>query len=631
MNELKYKKIDEIKGKEKESLEYNNKNEENDTKDMIKKSTKVSVKDSTIIDNEGKTKNKEKTELLFYPAIKENNNNLFCKHCNQDLKIEMRDIYKLNCINIQCIYEHCLKFSFISLCPKCQAVQIISKVVFEGDLIKCSNQDCGFLYFQISCPFKYCQEMFYFTNPKTSNNFPNGIIHAHQKKSIFQKINCIHCFKPIVYFLEKSETKSYYEAMKVICPYDECGKTFNRIICASCNEVIYMVLGLYMMGKKIKCPHCNYIFSKVICPFCLKVNPYIKNNFQYGELSCRHSLCSKKSSLVNCCHCQRINYFLNEKRPLIPGIKIKCGYCSQFFCEVVCPGCTEINYFPKGNFAFGRVYKCQYTHICSKSFMILICPECNNYSRLNEDSEGKKYTCNICNTLLANFQCPFCFVSILDKDSSFLFGQIIECPACKKHFSFFRCYECKRLIYSKENECILGKSVFCNFCKNFSVNILCTICKSKITFSKRTEDFPLGEKADCPNCKEEFVFGNKIDDNFEQLYNKNLSCAKQEDGIPIKYGESSKDENYEEKIKIYDNNNEHKKKKEKNKVLDLEKFSDKKSCIICQSNIKESVFFPCGHRCCCYICSVYYYEVFKRCPRCNNNATGIIPKIFDVY
>ena len=75
---MKYKKIDEIKGKEKESLEYNDKNEENDTKDMIKKSTKVSVKDSTIIDNEGKTKNKEKTELLFYPAIKENNNNLFC-------------------------------------------------------------------------------------------------------------------------------------------------------------------------------------------------------------------------------------------------------------------------------------------------------------------------------------------------------------------------------------------------------------------------------------------------------------------------------------------------------------------------------------------------------------------------
>ena len=160
----------------------------------------------------------------------------------------------------------------------------------------------------------------------------------------------------------------------------------------------------YIAEHKIKCPHCNYIFSKVICPFCLKVNPYIKNNFQYGELECRHSLCSKKSSLVNCCHCQRINYFLNEKRPLIPGIKIKCGYCSQFFCEVVCPGCNEINYFPKGNFAFGRVYKCEYTHICSKSFMILICPECNNYSRLNEDSEGKKYTCNICNTLLANFQ-----------------------------------------------------------------------------------------------------------------------------------------------------------------------------------------------------------------------------------
>ena len=63
---------------------------------------------------------------------------------------------------------------------------------------------------------------------------------------------------------------------------------------------------------------------------------------------------------------------------------------------------------------------------------------------------------------------------------------------------------------------------------------------------------------------------------------------------------------------------------------DMGKKVNNNLCIICQSNNKESIFFPCGHRCSCYKCAVYYYEVYKKCPRCNQNATGIIPKIFNV-
>ena len=122
-----------------------------------------------------------------------------------------------------------------------------------------------------------------------------------------------------------------------------------------------------------------------------------------------------------------------------------------------------------------------FIRLCNKIFIILVCPKCLSYSKIYDDCEGKKYTCNVCNTLLANFQCPFCLISILDKDSYFNFGQMIECPNCKKKFSFFRCWNCKRLINSKEDECILGKAVCCNHCKKYSVNVICPKCFSKIT------------------------------------------------------------------------------------------------------------------------------------------------------
>ena len=53
-----------------------------------------------------------------------------------------------------------------------------------------------------------------------------------------------------------------------------------------------------------------------------------------------------------------------------------------------------------------------------------------------------------------------------------------------------------------------------------------------------------------------------------------------------------------------------------------------KLCILCQCNEKESIFYPCGHRHTCYKCSVYYFEVFKKCPRCDKPAEAIIKKIY---
>ena len=52
-------------------------------------------------------------------------------------------------------------------------------------------------------------------------------------------------------------------------------------------------------------------------------------------------------------------------------------------------------------------------------------------------------------------------------------------------------------------------------------------------------------------------------------------------------------------------------------------------CIVCHNNLKESIFYPCGHRCVCYNCEVLLFEVNKKCPKCNCDVECIIKKIYE--
>ena len=67
--------------------------------------------------------------------------------------------------------------------------------------------------------------------------------------------------------------------------------------------------------------------------------------------------------------------------------------------------------------------------------------------------------------------------------------------------------------------------------------------------------------------------------------------------------------------------------KEKNYIV--KNFNALGECIVCHNNLRESVFVPCGHRCACYNCAVIVYAVTKRCPRCNEEASCIIKKIYE--
>ena len=556
------------------------------------------------------------------------NNRIYCKKnstCINDIEIN-----GMNGINIACPYSYCGQVFFLTICPKCKSFEKMPKKN-EGELIKCNQEDCGYEYIQLRCPIQGCNDVKYFTKPKNYNNSPNGIIYNHKSKILYQKISCIYCYRPIVYYSDENNIDRYYDSMKVECPYLDCKKKFNRIICPYCFDVIIIKKGLYFMGHQIRCSKCKKKFGKMLCPKCLKINPIKKNFFKTGKVRCGYSSCNQNSFLVNCIHCQRLNIF-DEISPPIQGQRIICSYpdCQKIYNEVYCPSCDQLNPFPDGDFKFGKSYQCK-NKICKKFFQYFLCSNCKNFSMVLDNKEGKKYICSKCNLIISNLGCPFCGKSILDKNSTLKYGQKIKCPNCFIIYSFIRCLECQKLIFSDEDKFLLGSAVKCKNCEKESTNVVCPKCNNKICFLGRNTNIEKGEKIQCTKCKEVFEFNNN--ENIQDVYFENLSTLDDISGGVLNFGKSKIDENFLSLSSLFINTDLYNE-EEKMEIENIDKKSEyNKLCSICHSETKESIFFPCGHRTTCYKCAIFFFEVFKKCPKCDENGDNtppeaIIPKIY---
>ena len=54
-----------------------------------------------------------------------------------------------------------------------------------------------------------------------------------------------------------------------------------------------------------------------------------------------------------------------------------------------------------------------------------------------------------------------------------------------------------------------------------------------------------------------------------------------------------------------------------------------KECIMCCNRLRKSIFYPCGHRCACYICAEIEFTINKKCPRCGKKAICLIKKLYE--
>jgi hypothetical protein len=562
-----------------------------------------------------------------------------CLYCTKNIYIKIHSkatkYNGLNGFNIKCPYKSCEKIFYFTECYKCKRTQKQEKYIVEGSIITCIYNDCKCQYIQSNCPVDYCTDITYLQKSENHTNFPLGILSMHKKgiEAMFQKINCCYCWRPIVYKTTKSHKNKYCEGQKVICPYEDCKKTFNRIICPDCCHENYVQDGWYEMGSKIKCRACKNNFSKLVCPSCGKINTSKNESFKMGKITCGFQKCLKENYLINCIYCRKLNLFKNE----IPvnGQLIKCGYCNNSFNQILCPFCKKKIPFPYGDFSFGKRYKCIYSN-CLKEFQFIICPKCLLYTFSNEVKEGKKYKCDGCNVAFMNWGCPFCYSNIMDYNSSLDMGQMIKCPSkkCGKQYSFIRCGKCIRLIFSHENESILGQCVQCpyNNCGAYNMVVECPHCKIKTMYNGERNNYNEGDNVVCNSCKREFPFTKN-----REVYNNKLTILKEIKGDTIDFGQGEVDRNYLLKLSlffdnrswiypsqfIYDNLNDKPISETKKSYKSLEE------CIVCHNNFKESIFYPCGHRCVCYNCAVILFAVNKECPRCNKKAECIIRKVYE--
>lgn len=560
-----------------------------------------------------------------------------CIYCNKNIymKIHSKAIkYNgLNGHNIKCPYKSCEKIFYFTECFKCKRTQKQKKYIIEGATITCIYQDCKCEYFQSNCPVENCTDMVSLEKTENHTNFPVGIMSIHKNEIMFQKINCCCCWRPIVYESTKNHRNKYCECQKVICPYDDCKKTFNRMICPFCFKEVYVKDGWYEMGSKIKCRACKKYFSKILCPSCGKTNVYKNDSFKLGLMKCGFPKCSKENYVLNCIYCRKLNIFTKDIP--IHGQIIKCGYCNNSFNQISCPFCVKTIPFPYADFSFGKVYKCIYSN-CLKEFQYLICPKCLLYSFSTEGKEGKKYKCHDCNITFMNWGCPFCYSNTMDQNSSLYLGQMIRCPSqkCGKLYSFIQCSKCLRLIFSRENESILGKSVRCpyNNCGVYTLVIICPLCQTKIVYSGEQNSFNEGDNVVCRGCKGNFRFTNRQD-----IYNNKLTFLKDIKGGTIDFGQGEVDKNYLKKISLFFDNrswlypsqfiNEYLIDKPVSETKQINKSCEE--CIVCHNHLKESIFYPCGHRCVCYNCAVILFTVNKKCPRCNQKAECIIKRVYE--
>ena len=145
----------------------------------------------------------------------------------------------------------------------------------------------------------------------------------------------------------------------------------------------------------------------------------------------------------------------------------------------------------------------------------------------------------------------------------------------------------------------------------------------------------IGEKIKCPDCETEFKYK---DDENNEIYSENLSIFGDIKGETMTFGESEIDYNYleiENNIIESDLYKDDFNKNDENNDIEIinnsQENNKNKVCILCHNHTKKSVFYPCGHRCVCYKCGLYYLNMFHKCPKCLADAEAIIPKIYETF
>lgn len=571
-----------------------------------------------------------------------------CFHCTN--KIFFKQKLNLDGINLKCPYKNCGKYFVKSSCGVCSNKLYFPGKFPEGSTVVCPVKTCNRKYAKIECPIENCCNVVLFHSGVEEKKvlYDEGNLlecKTHQMPVLFQKINCFHCLRRLVWI---SPNKAV-EGQKILCPYDDCKKIFNRVVCPNpeCKQSNIFTKGGLEFGSPIKCLYCHVYFHIIFCPFCVRNITFKKNSYVEGTKNlCPYQDCNKYFQMVNCCFCKRPNIWVNGQ--YLHGQKIKCAYtdCQRIFSKIPCPNCAKINLFAKGDFSYGNTYKCIYNQ-CQKPFTIFICPDCQTFQTIttpNVIGNAIRCTNQKCKNKYFNIRCPHCFNTIVGKDEP-PFGQTVLCPYpnCSMLFNWLYCFKCRKEITSKSNSYHDGVPIQCKSenCGVSFANYKCPCCQKNNCYQLSHNQSILNENIKCnrttclkmfkPNLKQtifsncamliivqskSFFFVDPVKDAKEVSVFDSLIIK--EDLYSLMESQMKDEENGIEAEQVQQN----KKENEKNNIPQLE-------CLLCMDNARESVFVPCGHRCVCYSCGESIMNKYKKCPICNNGCLYLLKKVFD--
>jgi hypothetical protein len=514
-------------------------------------------------------------------------------------------------------------------CPKCNK-KIFSNSkykYFQGDEVEC--KECNFSFKKVKCPKLDCQK-----NIELPPDFIDGgqIKCEHGGISTplyFQKLGCWYCGRHCVW--NNSEGKIYIEGQEIQCPYKECGNITNKITCPKCRKTSTIIKANLEMGKKINClmKNCNCTYNIYFCPFCKKSGYGDGTPLAGNNITCKN--CDKSFYFVNCFYCKQINFW-KEPSKYIPCQTILCNneYCNKKSALIQCPFCGKVNHFTKGVFALGKEYQCSYGG-CKKDFIILYCGNCNMTQIKSPTlSPDILFTCDLCKKYMPTVQCPSCFKFCSPyNDIKLKNNSIIKCPysSCGKIFYYYICPFCKHDFNSNTYSSLNIKCPFKKCNKSFSY-FICKNCQRENY--KRSDENKMeidSEEMTCENCGAKNIISNSPENNI-YIEMKKANIVQGEKYIFDKPEEDPYDRLIIDnliKTKIYDiiinkKNNED----EQNK--------DNKVCVICMVNPIEWILAPCGHKCLCSgpnCGQIYKNDKTKNCPICKEKIIGILEKVID--
>ena len=549
----------------------------------------------------------------------------YCLECSQIIFFNKIDYDEYN---IQCPYISCRAIYATVKCENnnCNKKIFYKKKYFQGDTIVCLN--CKASFKKIRCPNLDCNR-----NIVTDLNFLEGhpLKCQHENGTfVFQKVGCWFCGRHCVW--NNSKGKYYIEGQMIVCPYKECQRITYKVICPKClNSSVFPKVNIDM-GKKLTCltKGCENVYNIYFCPYCKKTNYGDGSPIAGTNLTC--NFCKESFYFVICFYCKQINFW-KKPNTYLPCQTVVCANenCKKKSALVPCPCCKKINHFSRGVFILGQKYSCSYRE-CKNEFIILYCGKCNRTHIKPFNLEPNLlYICDNCKNFMPTIQCQKChkFCCLGNSNTKIETHSILKCPyeKCGQIFYYYKCHFCHHDFntdtYTKSNL----KCPFQNCGKTFTY-FKCKKCQQENYIENVDNNRMDCDEINCSHCNEINEIINQPDKN-KIIYTKKVYISQ---GEKIDFDNPEEDP-YDRLIinsliptKIY----EIPFTTSLSSALDDSETS--KKCVICLENEKKFILAPCGHKCICERCGVdekYIIQKYIQCPICKETIIGALDKIID--